>query len=142
MSIIIIYGFAISIISFLQIDIALFLGIPYKILIKILLNIIEFTSKIPFSKVYVKTPYMWQILLYYALLFSIWYLIKTNQIKKIVKYKKQIIAVILIIVLSLGLIEKLPQNYLKLYFIDVGQGDSCFIVTPENKKILIDRRRE
>lgn len=27
---------------------------------------------------------------------------------------------------------------LKIYFIDVSQGDSCLIVTPENKKILID----
>lgn len=27
---------------------------------------------------------------------------------------------------------------MKIYFIDVGQGDSCLIVTPSNKKILID----
>lgn len=34
------------------------------------------------------------------------------------------------------------QNTFEIYFIDVGQGDSCLIVTPENKKILIDRRRQ
>ena len=27
---------------------------------------------------------------------------------------------------------------MKIYFIDVGQGDSCLIITPRNKKILID----
>jgi DNA internalization-related competence protein ComEC/Rec2 len=31
----------------------------------------------------------------------------------------------------------IPKN-MKIYFIDVGQGDSCLIVTPNNKKILID----
>lgn len=31
----------------------------------------------------------------------------------------------------------MPSN-LRIYFIDVGQGDSSLIVTPNNKKILID----
>ena len=32
----------------------------------------------------------------------------------------------------------MPARNLKIYFIDVGQGDSCLIITPQNKKILID----
>lgn len=31
----------------------------------------------------------------------------------------------------------IPKD-LKIYFIDVGQGDSCLIITPTDKKILID----
>ena len=92
----------------------------------------------PFSKIYVKTPYSYQILLYYALLLTFVYLFKTDRIKKIVKFKKQIIAIILIIVLIPDLFEILPKGNLKIYFIDVGQGDSCLLVTPNNVKILID----
>ena len=33
--------------------------------------------------------------------------------------------------------KQIPKN-LKIYFIDVGQGDSTLVVTPENKTILID----
>lgn len=37
-----------------------------------------------------------------------------------------------------NLIDIMPKNNLQIYFIDVGQGDSCLIVTPQNKTILID----
>ena len=35
------------------------------------------------------------------------------------------------------IINVIPSD-LKIYFIDVGQGDSCLIVTPNHKTILID----
>ena len=44
---------------------------------------------------------------------------------------------ILIICLTFSFFKITPQN-LKIYFIDVGQGDSTLIVTPLNKRILID----
>src|SRR3990167_3376933 len=33
---------------------------------------------------------------------------------------------------------ELPDQLLHVYFLDIGQGDSIFIKTPENHKILID----
>lgn len=141
-SIVIIYGFIISFISFIQIDLAGLLAVPYKVLIKIFISIAEITSKIPFSKVYVKTPYIWQIIFYYILLFIVWHCMRTKQIYKIFKFKKQLIAIVLIIVIIPSLTDIIPRNNLKLYFIDVGQGDSCLVVTPKNKKLLIDRRRK
>ncbi len=44
----------------------------------------------------------------------------------------------LIITLLPICLDKIPRNTLKLYFIDVGQGDACLIITPQNKTILID----
>lgn len=118
------------------------LGIVYKIPIHLIVFITEITSKIPFSKIYVKTPYLFQFILYYIVLIVYCYLIKTNKIQKVLKYKYKIISIILILVLIFNLIEIIPKNSLKIYFIDVGQGDSCLVITPKNRKILIDRRRK
>ena len=43
----------------------------------------------------------------------------------------------MVILTATLLYVELPKD-LKIYFIDVGQGDSSLIVTPENTKILID----
>ena len=39
------------------------------------------------------------------------------------------------------IISKIPHD-LEIYFIDVGQGDSTLIVTPNDKTILIDGGRK
>ena len=49
-----------------------------------------------------------------------------------------ILCSILIIILIVNLITILIDKNLKIYFVDVGQGDCTLIISPENKKILID----
>ena len=137
---IIIIGFVLVLISFLFMELSKILAIPYKLLINLLLVITKITSKIPFSETYIKMPYLYQIIFYYSLVFLFGYLLRKKQITKIKKYRKQIIIAILIIIAVPYLFEVLDDD-LKIYFIDVGQGDSCLIITPENKKILIDRWR-
>lgn len=78
--IIIIFGFILIFISFLSIKIANFFGMIYKILIKLLLQITKISSKIPFSKIYIKLPYLSQIILYYLIIFLVYYLY--NKIRK------------------------------------------------------------
>lgn len=41
-------------------------------------------------------------------------------------------------VLVIALYFSLPTSQLKLYFLDVGQGDSALIITPQYQKIIID----
>lgn len=145
---IIIFGFVLILVSFVNIDIAILFGNIYKILINLLLIIVSGTSKIPFSKVYIKTPYLWQIVLYYVIVFYIFFYVRKNGKKKFFdlikkflyyirkQYKKVVIVIIIVSLLFFSL--KLRTQDLKIYFIDVGQGDCCLIVTKEGKKILID----
>ena len=56
-----------------------------------------------------------------------------NKIRIIVLKACRIFCVILILVVIIQLNQKL-----EIHFLDVGQGDSCFIVTPHNKTILVD----
>lgn len=142
--IIIIFGFVLIIISFLSLKVAKLLGYIYKPLIKLLSFITENTAKIPFSKVYIKSPYILEIIVYYILVFILIYLYKRfgkEKIKEKLKRNfKNIIAIFLIIIIIFNLLGILKTNNLRIYFIDVGQGDSSLIITPRNKTILIDRR--
>ena len=87
--IIIIYGFLLIFISFPFLKLAKLLGIGLKLLINIFLNIIRFTAKIPLSKIYIITPYLWQILLYYLAIFSFLYFYhKFRNKSNFTKFKK------------------------------------------------------
>ena len=56
---------------------------------------------------------------------------------KIKKSRKEFIAILSIPVLIGVIVIYTPKN-LKIYFVDVGQGDCTVIKTPKNKTILID----
>lgn len=105
-------------------------------LIKIIFLSTKFVSNISLSKIYVKTPNVIVLILYYIIL----YLFITNKnflIRLLKKYKKKIISSILIICIISSLI-KITKNNFEIYFIDVGQGDCTLIKTETNKTILID----
>lgn len=100
----------------------------------ILLKIANLIGNIPFSRIYLPTPKIYMIIIYYLTLFII------LKYKKIINKKiiKKIIAILLVFSILINIvILKIPKN-LEIYFIDVGQGDSTLIITPNKKKILID----
>lgn len=112
------------IISFITINIGIIIAKVIQLPIYMLIMISEIGGIIPFGNIQVITPNFYQVSLYYILVFFY---------KKIPK--KIIIILIIISILSSFIV--LPHD-LKIYFIDVEQGDSSLIITPNNKKILID----
>lgn len=140
-----ILGFVVYIISLISIQIAQVLGVLLNFLLSILSTIAEISSRIPGALIYIKTPYIFECLLYYIVVFTILNIerIKMHTCKNefITKFRNLIkinIIVIVILTITLKLILNFIPKSLKIYFVDVGQGDCTLIKTPYNKNILID----
>ncbi len=152
---IVILAFIQIVLSLISINFGKIISYILNPIIKILIYIINLVDNIPLNKIYVKTPELYQIILYYILVFIVNYIIKIYNLKKLnqtqirikniiqlIKYKVReskvnVSKYIVIIVSLIVIINIIPKN-LKIYFIDVGQGDSTLIVTPRNKTVLID----
>ena len=140
-----IYGFLIYFISIFLLPLAKFLGIILNFSLNSLIKIAEITSIIPGSSIYIKTPYLLECIIYYLILFLIfnWKRIKekleNNKIlEKIKKNSYKYISIILIFIILTNTISNKIFQEIKIYFVDVGQGDSTLIQTIEGKNILID----
>lgn len=129
-----------------------------SIITDVLFKISEFGSNLYLNKIYVKTPSIFSLLNYYFIICLLIFLYIVYKSKKInlnkafrkrvknlislAKYrfnqnKKKIISVCIIIMILFGILVKIPKN-LRIYFVDVGQGDCTLIMTPRNYSILID----
>ena len=151
---IIIVGFVCILISFISIEIAKILSIFMSVGIQILISISEI-SHLPFSKIYIPTPKVWQIVIYYICVIVInkiyisfnlkepdFTSIRIRNLVALLKFKfgqnrKKVLKVLIVFVSLLFILNTIPQK-LKIHFVDVGQGDCTFITTPQNKTILID----
>lgn len=151
---IMILGFSFLVCSFFS----QFLSNILSTLLQPILQILLLFSKIgnlPFSKIYFPTPSIEQVIFYYFLLFFLFFIGTCYWSKKInltqkrarnllalLQYrarqkKRRYLKLFLLFFLFGIFLSKIPQD-LKIYFVDVGQGDSTFIVTPNKKTILID----
>ena len=154
-------GFVVYFISIILNPFAKFLSIILNILLNIMLKIAEVSSNIPGSCIYIKTPNIIECIIYYFILFIIFNIryikiiikryirknLKQYKISNIYflsfkfikdKYKYTIIFIVILSIIATIIINVINPNKLQIYFIDVGQGDSTLIITPENKKILVD----
>lgn len=142
-------SFVTIMISYIIYPLAQFLSIFLNILLELFIQIATITSKLPFSKILVPTIKIEFIVLYYFFIAIIIFINKIKAKKKKRKIEKKIllslskirtkkIIVILLIITTMTIIFNKNSKYLEIYFIDVSQGDSTLIVTPNNKKILID----
>ena len=137
LGIIFLIGYITVIISVVSIKIAIPFAKFLDILIKIFNYIAIFSSNIEITRVLVTTPNIITVVLYYiAIIYFFYY---RSKVINNINYKmcKRII-VIFSIVLILAKFIPIHNNNFKIFFIDVGQGDSTLIITKANKTILID----
>lgn len=133
-----ILGFILYIISIISMKMANIFAVLPTILLKILIYIATFCSKLPLSSIIVKTPYIVEIIIYYITIFALFNYSKIKNIYRKSKYIKLIIMTITVIIFTSTIIINTVNKNLKIYFVDVGQGDCTLIYTPTNKTILID----
>jgi len=148
-------GFILAIVSIINLNAAYIIGIPYNLLLELLIYSTKLTSIGPFAEIFVSTPNIIIVIIYYLVLFLILlylnlkskkhkrflvkkFLIYINYFIKYLKKNYKIFIILFILLIFIFFIlNKIPKD-LKIYFIDVGQGDSTLVITPTNKKVLID----
>jgi competence protein ComEC len=100
----------------------------------ILLRVVAFFASIPYASLFISTPTLFEIILFYLLLFSFVHLRKGRRIRYIFGG----LCLVLILDLAFWNFKDLFQKDLRLTFIDVGHGDSILIEFPKGKRMLID----
>ena len=133
----IILSLLIIILSFIFLPLARILSYLLAPILQLLTKIANITGNLPFANLLVSTPSIISILIYYF--FLIFKLKKEKLKKKTQKILSHIFAIlVLLIFLFTFIFSIIPSSYLKIFFIDVGQGDATLIQTPNHKNILID----
>jgi competence protein ComEC len=123
-----------SIFSFFFIPFATFLINMNGFITLILLRVLAFLASVPVASFFVSTPTVFEIVLFYSLLFLVAHFRKGKKIR----YLFAGLCIVFACDLAYWNLKDSFQKDLKLTFIDVGHGDSILIEFPKGKKMLID----
>jgi competence protein ComEC len=116
-------------------SIALFIFAACYYLIKILYFISEKALLLPFSGTSIPSLSWYVYLIYYLISLMI---IEGFWKSRSLSFKRKYLAVVIVGISVIIIVAIIPSRDLKLYFIDVGQGDCSVIKTPGHKTIVVD----
>lgn len=136
--VIIIFALFSIFLSFLFLPLGNFLALVNNGLISLLIFIGEKLSLLPFAYRDIAQPGILSIAIYYIIIVFIFYSLKYRYNINILKNKITIYSTIILILLVISINILKPSPLLAVHFINVGQGDSILIQTPEKQNILID----
>ncbi len=123
-----------SIFSFFFLPLATLLINMNGFITLILLRVLAFFASVPFASFFVSTPTVFEIFLFYSLLFLAVHFRKGKKIR----YLFAGLCIAFACDLAYWNFKDTFQKDLKLTLIDVGHGDSILIEFPKGKKMLID----
>ncbi|OGC03805.1 DNA internalization-related competence protein ComEC/Rec2 [candidate division WOR-1 bacterium RIFOXYA12_FULL_43_27] len=129
----VIFGFLAAVLGFMAMPLAQIFGLGLMVILKLLNILVSFMAGLPFSSVYLPAPHFIFVVFYYIVVIMFF----NNMIK--ISFKKTAAIALLLAVFWVWSAALSPaETGLTAVFLDVGQGDSIFIETPDSKKILID----
>jgi len=123
-----------SIFSFFFLPFATFLINLNGFITLILLKVLAFLASLPFASFFVSTPTVFEIILFYSLLFLLAHFRKGKKIR----YLFAGLCIAFACDLAYWNLKDSFQKDLRLTFIDVGHGDCILVEFPGGKKILVD----
>ncbi|MCW8811292.1 MAG: DNA internalization-related competence protein ComEC/Rec2 [Ignavibacteriaceae bacterium] len=123
--------------SFLPV-IAIYFATANDLITKWTLSLIKFSGELSFSHVNIYDYTLTDLILFYLMLAILLYYLPRfkNRIVKVALFG--LVAANVILYSSIDSINLLPENYLSVFMIDVGQGDSFLIRFPNGKTALVD----
>ena len=136
LGIIVLYAFALVFLNIIFHKLINPLFFILNFMIKVLIFIAHNCSLLPFSKIFVVTPNIFLLIIFYFLL----YLCVKKVENKYIKMQKKTISILILLSVILNFVYPLvtaKRHDLEINFIDVGQGDST-LIRVSNKTILID----
>ncbi|MBN1903740.1 MAG: DNA internalization-related competence protein ComEC/Rec2 [Deltaproteobacteria bacterium] len=100
----------------------------------IMMYLIEYLASLPWACFWMVIPSMFEILLFYCLLFCIVFFRKGRMIK----YSMSAVLLLFLLDISYWVYDTGLNKNLRVFFLDVGQGNSALIQFPGRKRMIID----